>query len=191
MSVKLIILGLLMNGDKHPYEMQHFFNERRMDKLMKFYKGSLYYTVDQLREKGLIEVVEVVREEKRPDRTIYTITEAGRREFQELLLEQFSKEEQFYDPLYPAVIFARYGDQEKIQEVVDQKISATGEKIKYLEDMFEKRRGAISRPAHYIYLSLIEYASTELKLLRTFREDILKGGIQWDSSPGKGEGGET
>jgi len=185
MSVKLIILGLLMSGDKHPYEMQHFVTERKMDKLVKLYKGSLYYAVDQLKQKGLIEVVEVVKEDKRPDKTVYTITDAGRMEFHDLLMEQFSKEEQFYDPLYTAVIFARYGDKVKIIEVIDRKINAIRKKIGVLENMFAERRDGISRPAHYIYISQIEYATTGLKLIQSFREDIVNGNINWVSSDSK------
>jgi DNA-binding PadR family transcriptional regulator len=182
MSVKLIILGLLMSGDKHPYEMQHFVSERRIDKLIKFYKGSLYYAVDQLRKQELIEVVDVIKDDKRPDRTVYRITDSGREEFQKLLLEQFAKDEQFYDPLYTAVIFSRYGDKNKIQEIIEKRITFTEHKIKVLEEMFAERGPAISRPANYVYMSQIEYAKTTLRLLITFKEDIINGNINWDYS---------
>lgn len=181
MSVKLIILGLLMSGDKHPYEMQHFVKERRIDKLIKLYKGSLYYAVDQLKQSGFIEVVEIIKEDKRPDKTVYKITYAGKMKFQDLLLEQFSKEEQYYDPLYSAVMFARYGDKSKIEETIIQKINYVTKKIKVLENMFEERRNAIARPAHYIYISQIEHARTDLNILQSFLDDTIKGNIEWVS----------
>lgn len=181
MSVKLIILGLLMSGDKHPYEMQHFVNERRIDKLIKFYKGSLYYAVDQLKKSNFIEVVEIIKEDKRPDKTVYRITDAGKIEFQNLLLEQFSKAEQYYDPLYSAVIFARFGDKQKITEIISGKISFVTKKIEFLEKMFKERDDLISPPAHYIYISQIEHAKTELKVLQCFQDDIEKGNIEWFS----------
>lgn len=178
MSVKLIILGLLMSGDKHPYEMQHFVKERRIDKLIKLYKGSLYYAVDQLKQNGFIEVVEIIKEDKRPDKTVYRITDAGKMKFQDLLLEQFSQEEQYYDPLYSAVMFARFGDKRKIEETISRKVNYVRKKIKVLENMLEERRDAISRPAHYIYISQIEHAKTDLNILQNFQDDIIKGNIE-------------
>jgi len=179
MSVKLIILGLLMSGDKHPYEMQHFLNERGIDKLVKLYKGSLYYSVDQLKQENFIEVVEVIKEERRPDKTVYRITDAGKLKFQDLLLEQFSKAEQYYDPLYSAVIFARYGDKQTILKIMNQKINYATKKIKFLETAIEERQGRISPPAHYIYISQIEHAKTELKILKNFLNDAVNDKLNW------------
>ncbi len=36
MSMRLVILGLLMEGEKHPYEIQQLMKERSMDKYIKF-----------------------------------------------------------------------------------------------------------------------------------------------------------
>ncbi len=101
------------------------------------------------------------------------------------MLEQFSKDEQFYDPLYAAVIFARYGDKSKIQEIIEKRITAVEQKIKVLEDMFVERGLTISRPAHYIYMSQIEYAKTNLKLLQIFQEYMANGSINWISPVGQ------
>jgi DNA-binding PadR family transcriptional regulator len=42
---EVVILGLLMEGDKHPYEMQQVMQERHMEHYIKLAKGSLYYAV--------------------------------------------------------------------------------------------------------------------------------------------------
>lgn len=52
MSMKLVILGLLLEGDKHPYEVQHIMKERQMDCYIKYAKGSLYYAFEQLEKQG-------------------------------------------------------------------------------------------------------------------------------------------
>ena len=53
MSMKLVILGLLLEGDKHPYEVQHIMKERQMDCYIKYAKGSLYYAFEQLEKQGV------------------------------------------------------------------------------------------------------------------------------------------
>ncbi len=72
-------LGLLSERPRHPYEMQRLIRFR--DK--SYVKGlprSLYHAIDRLAAAGLIEVGEVSREGRRPERTVYAITDSGRDE---------------------------------------------------------------------------------------------------------------
>ena len=62
----------------HPYEMSNTLRERSKEQSIKLNYGSLYSVVESLQRNGLIEVQETVREGRRPERTIYMITEAGR-----------------------------------------------------------------------------------------------------------------
>ena len=78
MSMKLAILGLL-EGDHHPYEIRIKMKDRGMDQYTKLQMGSLYYAVDRLAEDGYIEAVETIQSDSRPDKTIYRITDAGRK----------------------------------------------------------------------------------------------------------------
>lgn len=173
MSVKLIILGLLMSGEKHPYEMQQIMKLRKMDKFVSFYKGSLYYAVEQLRDEGFIEVSQIIKEEKRPDKTLYKITETGKEEFHDLLIQQMSKEEQHYNPLYTALVFARYGDNQKIAEVFKKKIKYAEKKIEVMEKALIEITPQSSRAVQYIYKGMIDNAKTEKKWLQELYEEAL------------------
>lgn len=62
----------------HPYEMQQHMRERGHDAVIKLKGGSLYSTITRLQEAGLIESVETSREGRRPERTVYALTDAGR-----------------------------------------------------------------------------------------------------------------
>jgi DNA-binding PadR family transcriptional regulator len=79
--LSLVILELLTERPMHPYEMQQLIRERHTDQVVKVRAGSLYHTVERLRGAGLIEAVETGREGRRPERTVYEITEAGRDQF--------------------------------------------------------------------------------------------------------------
>lgn len=174
MSVRLVILGLLMGGEKHPYEMQHILKSRQMEKYIKFYEGSLYYAVEQLKKDGFIEVSGVIKEEKRPDKTVYRITDAGRMKFQELLMKQFAMEEKFYDPIYTALIFAGYGDSGKIADIIGQRIKNIESRIEKLEKLYEERGPVIPRAARYIFIGFREHARAKLQWLRSLRDDALE-----------------
>jgi DNA-binding PadR family transcriptional regulator len=60
---------------------------RGQDETIKLNYGSLYTVVESLAKGGLIESRETEREGRRPERTVYAITETGRREFIDWLSE--------------------------------------------------------------------------------------------------------
>ena len=77
----LTVLRLLSERSMHPYEMHQLVRDRGTDHVIKVRAGSLYHTVERLHRLGLIEPVETGREGRRPERTVYAITDAGRDEF--------------------------------------------------------------------------------------------------------------
>lgn len=83
----LAVLSLLTERPMHPYEMSTTMRERAHEQSIKLNYGSLYSVVESLQKHGLIEAQETVREGRRPERTIYAITEPGRTEFVDWLSE--------------------------------------------------------------------------------------------------------
>jgi DNA-binding PadR family transcriptional regulator len=77
----LAVLRLLHERPMHPYEMHQLVRDRGTDFVVKVRAGSLYHTVERLHRLGLIEQLETGREGRRPERTVYAITDAGRDEF--------------------------------------------------------------------------------------------------------------
>jgi DNA-binding PadR family transcriptional regulator len=86
----LAVLSLLIERPMHPYEMSSTMRERAKEASIKLNYGSLYSVVDSLQRNGLIEAQETVREGRRPERTVYTITDAGRTELVDWLSELLS-----------------------------------------------------------------------------------------------------
>lgn len=74
----LAVLALLDERPMHPYEMVATMRERGKHESIKLNYGSLYSVVEVLQRSGLIVPRETVRAGRRPERTIYAITEAGR-----------------------------------------------------------------------------------------------------------------
>ncbi|MEV7553013.1 PadR family transcriptional regulator [Amycolatopsis sp. NPDC089917] len=77
----MAVLELLHERAMHPYEMAQLMKERYVSTRVKVKAGSLYHTVDRLVQNGFVEAVETQRDGKRPERTVYAMTEAGRDEF--------------------------------------------------------------------------------------------------------------
>lgn len=73
----VMALALLREGDMHPYEMVRLMRSRRDERLLTITNGTLYHTVGRLQRAGLIGEVGIDREGNRPERTTYTLTDAG------------------------------------------------------------------------------------------------------------------
>lgn len=74
----LMVLVLLSEAPMHPYEMQRLMQWRGKDQVVRVQRGSLYPAVERLLNAGLIQSLETEREGRRPERTVYQLTEAGR-----------------------------------------------------------------------------------------------------------------
>ncbi|MDQ0377348.1 PadR family transcriptional regulator [Amycolatopsis thermophila] len=77
----LAVLELLHERPMHPYEMTQLMRDRHLEHRVAVKPGSLYHTVDRLAAAGHIKVVGTQREGRRPERTVYALTEQGRDAF--------------------------------------------------------------------------------------------------------------
>ena len=78
MSLKYAILGLLSEGPRHGYELKGLYDEALVPSA-KLNFGQVYPTLDRLRRDGFVEQ-DVVSQDDRPDRKVYSITEHGRKQ---------------------------------------------------------------------------------------------------------------
>lgn len=83
----LVVLTCLFERPMHPYEISQTLRTRHKDQSVRLNFGSLYGVVASLERRKLITVVETVREGRRPERTIYDLTERGKQEMTEWLAD--------------------------------------------------------------------------------------------------------
>jgi DNA-binding PadR family transcriptional regulator len=86
----LAVLCCLTERPMHPYEISTALRSRGKELSIKLNYGSLYSVVESLQKHGLIRSVEKTREGRRPERTVYEITDAGSVECEDWLAELLS-----------------------------------------------------------------------------------------------------
>src|SRR5918911_3816244 len=86
----LAVLSCLNEKPMHPYEISTTLRSRGKESSIKLNYGSLYSVVESLQKHGLITSRETTREGRRPERTVYEITESGVEEFEDWLAELLS-----------------------------------------------------------------------------------------------------
>ena len=83
----LAVLTCLLERPMHPYEISQTLRSRAKHESIRLNYGSLYGVVESLEKRHLIHARETVRAGRRPERTIYEITDAGMREMSDWLSE--------------------------------------------------------------------------------------------------------
>ena len=83
----LAVLVCLYEKPMHPYEVAQTLRARAKEQSVRLNYGSLYAVVESLEKKGFIKATGTVREGKRPQRTVYEITDEGSVEMTDWLTE--------------------------------------------------------------------------------------------------------
>ncbi|RED57113.1 PadR family transcriptional regulator [Cohnella lupini] len=177
MSMKLIILGLLMESDRHPYEIRQTIKERNWHLTFKLRDGSLYYAVDQLREGGLIEAFEVIPSpgDKRPDKTVYRITEKGKASFLDELYEQMEQPAYPTHPIFIALPFARHGDSDRLAELARKQLESCEARIAHIQYVLELKGSWLPPGAVHMIRGILRFSETERDWIRDLLTDAENG----------------
>ncbi len=79
--VAVLLLALLHERPMHPYQLHQTLVERHATRLVRVNPGAVYHGIEKLEREGLVEQEGVDREGRRPERTTYRLTAAGRSAF--------------------------------------------------------------------------------------------------------------
>ncbi|MGB3632496.1 MAG: helix-turn-helix transcriptional regulator [Rubrobacteraceae bacterium] len=193
----LAAMALLYEQPMHAYEMVSLMRERGKHESVRLRYSSLYSVVGALEREALISQVETVREGRRPERTVYELTEAGCIEFltwlRELLGEPMKEYTQFAAGLsfLPALPPTEAAD--LLQERVRRLEGEVGTMRSRMDEVSEQGLPRLFLVEHEHELVLKE---AELKWVRGLVRDIedgTLGGIrEWESfhsAPSTEEGG--
>jgi DNA-binding PadR family transcriptional regulator len=100
----MAVLALVTEAPMHAYRMQQLIKERRKDDVINVaQRNSIYQTIERLRRDELIVVRETVREERRPERIVYEITEQGMATLRQWLRTMLSTPAREF-PEFPAAL---------------------------------------------------------------------------------------
>lgn len=175
MSTKIVVLGILMEGNNHPYEIQQLIKRRKLDEYIKIQKGSLYYTVEQLEKDGLIKVDSVIRYTNHPDKTVYEITDAGKKEFHRLLTEELLQPQHVYFPLNEAIAFMKHLNPEELIPTLKVRLADVQKYLDEFHSSYEYYELKIPKYGAEIMASGLEYCKIEMRLLQNIIHDLEDG----------------
>jgi DNA-binding PadR family transcriptional regulator len=118
----LAVLACLFERPMHPYEMATTMRERGKEHSIKLNYGSLYTVVDNLAKHGLIEAMAPSREGRRPERTVYRLTDAGRIELEDWMSELLAEPVKEYPQFEAALSLLPVLHPDKVAELLRTRI---------------------------------------------------------------------
>jgi DNA-binding PadR family transcriptional regulator len=101
----LAVLVCLFERPAHPYEVAHMLRERAKHESVRLNYGSLYAVVESLEKRGFIRACGTLRDGRRPERTIYEVTDEGARETLDWLADLVSEPAKEYPQFMAGLSF--------------------------------------------------------------------------------------
>src|ERR1700722_2711461 len=118
------VLVCLYERPMHPYEIAQTLRSRAKHESVRLNYGSLYGVVDSLERRHLIRAGETVREGRRPERTVYAITDSGARELTDWLSELLAAPVKEFPQFMAALSFLGALPPEEALEALRQRATA-------------------------------------------------------------------
>ena len=176
MSVKLVILGILKDRPLHGYECKAIIEEHMGD-WTNIAFGSIYFALGKLADEHLIEKITEEQEGKRPARSVYQITDKGRKEFLSLLRSTWSsRKRDFYD-LDLALFFANQLPRKEVVEHIGKRIRMVRKVLKHLKSHKEEelRHPEVPARAEGIFMHSYYHLRAEYTWLKQLQRKYEEG----------------
>ena len=125
----LAVLASLRERPMHPYEMAATMRSQGKERSIKLNYGSLYTVVDNLAKHGLIEAMEASREGRRPERTVYRLTDEGRAELEDWLTELLGTPVKEYPQFEAALAEIAVLPPDQVRDVLEHRVEALEEAV--------------------------------------------------------------
>lgn len=179
----LPLLTCLVERPMHPYEMAATLRSRGKDVSIDIRWGSLYTVVQNLHKHGFIEAVGTSREGRKPERTVYRLTEAGRAELQDWLRELVGVPERDYTRFEAGLSDSLVLHPDEVATLLQQRLQALEAEISTQQRALAEWHKAVPR----VFLVEAEYhlamsraqAEWVRKLLEEMADGTLTGVREW------------
>ncbi|SFP82645.1 PadR family transcriptional regulator [Amycolatopsis rubida] len=177
----LAVLGLLSEAPMHPYRMLRLIRERGKDQVVNVsQRKSVYQMIDRLERVGLIRVKATAKDENRPERTVYELTEEGVATARSWETRMLSTPGGEYPSFPAALAFLPLLEPDEALATLRVRVEAIEAELA----RFDAALAGDWREVPRLFLLEIDYLQasmrTELAWVRGVADELASGSLTWD-----------
>lgn len=139
-AVAVLLLALLHEQPMHPYQLHQTLLERGDARLVRITAGSVYHGIERLERDGFIEAVGTDREGRRPERTTYRLTDAGRDAFARRLTSLLGDEHPTYPLFTVGLAEATELPAEVVADQLERRLARQRDRLEHLAGAYAQLR---------------------------------------------------
>ena len=179
-AIALATLTMLYEEPMHPYRMQQLIKDRGKDEVINVaQRASLYQTINRLEREELIVARSVSRDENRPERTVYELTDAGRKTMVEWMHQILSTPSPEFPEFPAALSVLAVLTAKDAREQLELRVSALEVELKRIDK--ELAQTSYLPRIFVLEMELLRAnCATELKWVRSVVEDLRSGKLTWN-----------
>jgi DNA-binding PadR family transcriptional regulator len=176
----LAVLSMLLPGPLHPYGIQRLIRHWGKDEVVNVeQRANLYKTIKRLHEAGLIAVRQTERDQQYPERTVYELTDDGRRELPGWLADMLATVRNEF-PQFPAALsLVMCLPPDQVRAALERRAAVLGENLAKIEQVLASYGGTLPR----VTLLDDEYrravTAAELAWIDGVLDDLRTGALTW------------
>jgi DNA-binding PadR family transcriptional regulator len=145
----LVVLGLLNEKPRYGYEIKTII-DHVMSHIIDVSSGSLYYTLKKLKEQELVEESAIEKVGRRPERSVYRITDKGKELLERDLPQVIFPHARPFFPIDLALYFFQFLDTKATSRRVKMRQAYLHKVLGYLEETEQKY--AKAAPASHLFI---------------------------------------
>jgi DNA-binding PadR family transcriptional regulator len=176
----LSVLELLDQGPMHPYELASTMRARHYDEFIRLNFGSLYHTVESLERDGWIVPVEKEKEGRRPERTVYRLTDGGRNVLRDVVSATIAQPRREYPYFAAGLMFMHHLKAEEAARLLEERTQALHATITKLSNILDELLARGHTRLTVIELEhKIAMLEAERNWTRKIAQEITEGKLEW------------
>lgn len=172
MSIQIYILSKLLEVNNYPYELKRQLSEPiPFDEFTGLTESKLYYHFDSLAKQGLIKVVEIVKEEHRPDKQVFAITAKGRKELPKKIYKLFESTMEI-NQMVVGLANLEHVDRDRIVAILEEKLQKHKDKWELIRGSSKQLEVVGTKKGLVDFIS--EYSLSKSKQTELWLEELIE-----------------
>jgi DNA-binding PadR family transcriptional regulator len=172
MAIQIFILSKLMEDNNYPYKLKKQISEPiPLDQLGGMTESKLYYHFESLVKQGLVEQIEIIKEEHRPDKQVFAITDKGREELPKKIYKLLENANEISDMVI-GIANIKYVDRDRVLNILQKKSECIRTQWMNLKDF--KKRVEVDEENENLIEFIGEYVTAKVDHTVYWLEELIK-----------------